>query len=221
MYTLNCSCFQTKHSKIPYALGLCLAGKPECFGDGKPPGEHPSHSFHHFTYPADPSHPPCLHSVGTVGRVRCCCCVDGGKPIGAQPGYPTCDKYYGHGVLHKEAVLTQCEAGNEGVLCATCEDGMFKMNKACISCPDPIPGFFLYLLAPLFWLFCFFPAIKYVIGQKITPSLFITLPYMQISAIIGAFGFSYPDAVKATSSLFKVVNFGAETFFAVLNSLVL
>ena len=153
--------------------GLCLSGKPECYGDASVRHQLPNSNL----------------------RLK--------------PGYPSCDEHHGPNVSHHEAVLSRCEEGNTGIMCSVCEDGRFKYNKACLPCPATVPGIFVYLLAPIFWVFCFFPFIKYMIGQKITPSLFITLPYLQITAILGSFGFEYPAIVKSTSSSLLPVAFAS------------
>ena len=61
----------------------------------------------------------------------------------------------------------------------------------------------------------FFPGIKFLIGSGILPSLFITFPFLQFTAVIVSFGFSWPDSgsIKNVFRGFGAVNFDMNLLF--------
>ena len=79
----------------------------------------------------------------------------GNQTEAGKPGYPLCKSS-----SHQDMVLSRCGNGATGPMCAQCPSSTIKYGKDCIDCPIMEIGWLLYLIAPLFWVFCFFPGLK-------------------------------------------------------------
>ncbi len=104
-------------------------------------------------------------------------------------------------------VLAECKEGARGRLCAGCIKGYFKLLGLCNVCPDISWGWIVYLFAPVFMLLGWNPFFKHVIGNKITPSLFVTYAYIQILAVIGMMTLSWPKDIQSVLDLLQITNF--------------
>ena len=166
----------------------------------------------------------CFFGDCLEGKEECYGYVDPttGKPIYSEAGFELCDV----GVKHSSVTLVRCSEGNSGTMCSQCKSDYFKglpwEGHKCLECPSPGIGIFLYTFMPFFWVFLFFPGIrsgvpqkysltfvagiKYIIGGKITPSLFVSLPFVQLSALVGTFGFQWSKGVKTVLTFCKVVS---------------